>query len=513
MFEHSQSKQRARKMDNYQELHSRHLGRLEGLVRRLLEHDFGSAQDIWDIEVDLIQFQIELQEAITEEKTTRRRISDEIHAVRTASAPEWKDQVRALQQELRRADNRMRIHNYSYRLSRRFGDTLAWVLLGGKEQRILPLTEAQRTPSVPSGPSLQGMLGIAEAFSSAGAGFPLLHDMTNCLRVGDITFILPDKAPVTIEVKTQLLGQRENVLDMRVAVYGPVEPEWWDKVNANLRESSSAPSSAETGEDTKGHSEHRLNSRLRRQIGRMGRAKALQESQPGVAFETPQGEGLIIHAPSMDTPHNRGVLRDLVLRAKEIGFASIVVDDAFVYVATYNDPPIAYPWSDKADVPHGDRLVAAIASSGIWFSEPSKNALWLASTWSYLTDDVPAHIMPFFLYDITPDLVIEMLCGRLTVHVFVNLGKLVAAVERTGLSARLPKGDAEVASRFVPVWTEVGLPDGSRVQVELHGLAHTAAKIAYEFLSVAGFVDIVTAMVREGVARVQSKWAEQHGVV
>lgn len=50
---------------------------------------------------------------------------------------------------------------------------------------------------------------MAEEMLRRGVGIPLLHDITDCLRVGNITFINPHKTPMTIEVtvKTSLVGE------------------------------------------------------------------------------------------------------------------------------------------------------------------------------------------------------------------------------------------------------------------------------------------------------------------
>jgi hypothetical protein len=68
-----------------------------------------------------------------------------------------------------------------------------------------------RTPAPISeqGHGAEGTLAIATGLSQRGWGFPLIHDITDVLRIGDITFIRPRQTPefVTVEVKTRLLNE------------------------------------------------------------------------------------------------------------------------------------------------------------------------------------------------------------------------------------------------------------------------------------------------------------------
>jgi hypothetical protein len=92
--------------------------------------------------------------------------------------------------------------------ARRFGDALAWVLLHGDRSIILPLAENQRVPVPPDDERWQGVLALAFSMAKAGYGFPLLHDMTDILRIGDIPFVRPGKPPrpsqfVTVAVRVE----------------------------------------------------------------------------------------------------------------------------------------------------------------------------------------------------------------------------------------------------------------------------------------------------------------------
>jgi hypothetical protein len=72
------------------------------------------------------------------------------------------------------------------------------------------------------------MIAIAETLGSRGWGFPLLHDITDCLRVGDISFIKTGHAIRTVEVKTRLIDKEptadgRTLLNYWISVVFPLD--------------------------------------------------------------------------------------------------------------------------------------------------------------------------------------------------------------------------------------------------------------------------------------------------
>ena len=103
------------------------------------------------------------------------------------------------------------------RVARQFrcvGDALAWRVFGFERQYITALARNQ-SPGV-----MAGKLGLAaerarveKAWKEDGQ-FALMHDLTNCLRIGDIT-VFGDEAPEQIEVKTNA-KRRNSVQNRRI---------------------------------------------------------------------------------------------------------------------------------------------------------------------------------------------------------------------------------------------------------------------------------------------------------
>lgn len=51
-------------------------------------------------------------------------------------------------------------------------------------------------------------LQLPPVLSERGWGFPILHDITQILRIGDIAFVQPHGEPRTVEIKTRLAEER-----------------------------------------------------------------------------------------------------------------------------------------------------------------------------------------------------------------------------------------------------------------------------------------------------------------
>ncbi len=104
--------------------------------------------------------------------------------------------------------DRVAVLVHAFRLSRCLGDALAWYLLGFNERAIVTLSLNDRSRSLPDEPAVLGMLSLAQGLASDGLGVPVLHDITNCLRIGDISLYRPGREIVTVEVKTRASAEQ-----------------------------------------------------------------------------------------------------------------------------------------------------------------------------------------------------------------------------------------------------------------------------------------------------------------
>src|SRR5258707_944444 len=181
-------------LDDPLDLHQNLFSRLESLSQRILQRKPGTVQDIWQFEIDLMKFQIEQQRAINNEQKHRKDVNTRLKEICRAKQAGWEIQRQRCQDELEQNKLRVQIYSLAINTARKLGDTLVWIFLNRIQiaartrDASMPSSEVHR---IPEGHGLQGMLAIAEILCNAGAGLPILHDITNCLRIGDITFFTP----------------------------------------------------------------------------------------------------------------------------------------------------------------------------------------------------------------------------------------------------------------------------------------------------------------------------------
>lgn len=106
-------------------------------------------------------------------------------------------------------------HEVCERVARQFrcvGDALAWRVFGFQRKHIIALCQ-NAPPGVMAGK--EGVAAELEAIAQARANgqFAIHHDLTNCLRIGDLTIFDNDGTSTTIEVKSD--GERRRTVQRR----------------------------------------------------------------------------------------------------------------------------------------------------------------------------------------------------------------------------------------------------------------------------------------------------------
>jgi hypothetical protein len=490
------------------ELYARQMHQVEELARRLMQAKFESAQHLWDIEIELANYQVALQKEIKNERVAAQEIKAKIARIATERQDRWKERIVKLQEELTGSESRISVFEHAHVASRQLGSALAWALLDLDEQKIIPLTENLPVRSTSSGLSLTGMLKVAELYNSVGAGFPIIHDITGCLRVGDITFVKPDDEPITVEVKTRVLRREGNVAHLRVETYAPLGADRWKPIQDKLQNQF-----LELTEPQPDFQKPRRkpDKQLLRQLERMSRARVFQVAKPGKLIEDANERiGLAVRLDADHKLYHWDLLRELLACAKKNGYASQVVDGAFVYVAIYTDPPTVYPWVQKGEkVPFEETLKLDLDANFPRCADLEKNISWFGTSWDHFIGKTPPYIRPLFLYPLPFDIVADMLWGRFAIMVFVNLCKLAEAVEAQGFVTRMPKDKQEFRQILFSVSTQINLPNGYAAEIHLGSLYRFGARVVYEFLSLQGFVSLVSQMANAMIDATKVKWEEQ----
>ena len=106
------------------------------------------------------------------------------------------------------------------RIARQFrcvGDALAWRVFGFERRNIIAMCQ-NAPPGIWAGKAgAAAELDVVEQAYRQDGQFALLHDMTNCLRIGDVTVFRNDGSRETIEVKSNPL-RNKSVQERRITL-------------------------------------------------------------------------------------------------------------------------------------------------------------------------------------------------------------------------------------------------------------------------------------------------------
>lgn len=101
------SKNENSELDEIKEFYKTHLTRIEELASRLFKRKFKSAKDLWDIQIDLVNYQIELREEIRKEETLKKETNKKISEAASKKNGDWKASIKEYQNELKKMDARI----------------------------------------------------------------------------------------------------------------------------------------------------------------------------------------------------------------------------------------------------------------------------------------------------------------------------------------------------------------------------------------------------------------------
>jgi hypothetical protein len=96
---------------------------------------------------------------------------------------------------------------------RAVGDGIAW-RASGYDRRYIIAMSSNASPGVMAGKEgLPAELGAATSLRDRGnrGGFGLVHDLTNCLRIGDITEFVPGEMKLLYEIKTSPKAKKRGL--------------------------------------------------------------------------------------------------------------------------------------------------------------------------------------------------------------------------------------------------------------------------------------------------------------
>lgn len=432
------------------------LVRLETLVLRLLRAKFQGPKSVWQLQLDLLSLQRDIQAAIRERKSIRRGSdaqTNELDALRWAL---WH--------------------------SRRFGDALAWSVIGGDRRFIYPLAHNQPAPVLAKGPTSDGLVAVAVEMANRGLGFPLIHDVTHLLRVGDLSLVAPGEAPRLVEVKTKVRG-RSRTSGGKEQVEYQVSAVWAEGLGA-----APAPDHDASDAPRPDSAVIPWSARLRRQLGRMTKARIEALAEPNVPTEF-EGQRILTAIREGEGRRSRwDVVRRVIRRAKRTGYASESVDQAFLYAAIF-DPRGLRKNRLETSV---SELPKDLVDSGIFFHERERNSL-IVNTVPHPSRR-PQLFLPYFLYSIPRTAVLDMLHGRLILLNLLNPGRVAEALENEGFSVEVASEQKNITKDPLTVSAQFSDDEGNLYRVEMHQLQLHLDEMVMEFLPLAYLTDVANAM-------------------
>jgi hypothetical protein len=363
--------------------------RLEALVLKLLRKRVRSPRGFWKLQLDLLALEREVQKAIAWAKADQA--PDSYRKLRDFRGTLWQ--------------------------ARRFGDAIAWLMFKGDRRQIYPLSENSKVPVPPDDHGSRGVIGVAQAMYPK-YGFPILHDITDILRVGDVSFIKPDEPPLTVEIKTTVVDDKTDgkvrTINLNATAIWP-QPE----ASGHPRSDRRPPQPRQAAMSSP---------RFHRQLERLSAAQLLRGADAGSTAVVSGRKTMIVEPPGSRPTSHWPLISRLVRRARRYGYACGVADKAVFYLVMY----------DRSGV--GARVADSVSSdllaSGILFLNPEdtqRNSLWVVAM-PEPGRDGPLRYQPYFLYPLPQSWIVDLLHGRLVIVACLNIGRVAASLEEAGFA-------------------------------------------------------------------------------
>lgn len=345
--------------------------------------------------------------------------------------------------------------------SRRLGDALAWSMLLHDRRTILPLTQNARVPISTSADDdgTVGLFKMARLLVSREWGVPIIHDVTDCLRIGDITFLNFGASPnerffKTYEVKTTRVsstpnedGSEEVTLNIQLVSTEPI-PGAPEHLLAQ-------PAPSDDHGPVQPARPRREDRRLQKQLDRMHEARERRDA-PDNAISQVAGKGFISLALDDDGPSQWKMLRQSIRKAKCEGYAFFSIDGFTGYGVFY----------DSVKITAASFTVDAFAKdiNGLLMHTNKEKASLLLRLLPIGDDDQSApKVLPFFLYDIPQTAKDDLLYGRLSIMSVTNYRRLEEEILSRGFETAVPEGSSTFGE--FNVHATLRWPDGRSLRV------------------------------------------------
>lgn len=415
-----------------------YLRRLGRLFTQLAAARFSDAEAVWALQLKLLKLQQ--------------------HVQREISALKLNDGTSAGLEDLR----------WTRHQARRFGDAFAWVILGNQRNLIYPLARNSPVPIPEEGPSSDVVVRMARDMWAQGWGFPLLHDVTNVLRLGDVTFVSVDpNVTHTVEIKSSKIRE----LSVDTAEFA---------VTAYFAKMPSFVLPEREGPDEK-RSKRRRPARLTKQLARISTALEIGASVGAGATTLTSGERHL----SVQIESGAGTYWDSLAaacrRARRSGYASFAADNVTLYFISYSES------GAFKEVIEQSSMVDDLQASGIMGSQ-SGDSVNVFSIPSHHDRNHPELYLPFYLYPLPKSTILDLTHGRMAITALTNLGRVLDSLRSAGFDARSDGQQITLRGRYVDA-------EGAPLHYETNALNGELWSSLAEFRSLSYLITAATSIV------------------
>lgn len=413
---------------------TRFLRRTGGLATRVRKDKFieGGLSELMDLQESIFKLQVDVQAEISGAK---RGMAKDAATLRYVHA-------------LRRVR----------KLARKLGDAAAWTVLLLDRKVIHSLRDNQAVP-IPSRFEIhhRAMFDFAHSMISPEWGIPIIHDITDILRVGDVTYVRPTghEDPLahytTMELKISpgvpAKDSDEDLLNFSIQVHAisrdpMVRP-------AHVTAMSSASVAVERQERQARHP----NPRVQRQLKRMRNAVEGQSAEFYKMSKVGDAQVFTVRADDDPDPH-WSLLRRAMRQARTQGNASFSLGGFVSYTVIYNAAGLTETdFQPESMVTSIEEIMPSAGRAG-------RNNLTVQLVSEPPDDDkrLPHVVVPMFLWDVPRRAIEDIIRFRMVVTAAWNMGALAELIEAEGMEVR-PRPDGEDPRDFevvVPLKWEDG---------------------------------------------------------
>jgi hypothetical protein len=403
-----------------------------------------------DAQQRLAETQRNLQAEITKRKATRRRTPEQQQILDTLRVLRWQ--------------------------SRRIGDGVAWQVLVHDRQTLAALANSARVPiSSVEDDGARGVFAAAESFLNNKVGIPVVHDITNCLRIGDLTLNAlnsNERQFHTLEVKSSRISETrvdDGTTQIQLGV-------WMTGTETIELLERQAPV-GEAGLPLQVPPPRREDRRLAKQVDRMTEAKRRRTASLNEIHDF-GGNLTYVTKSTQEAHHHWPQLRKAIRSARKSGYSYFSIDGFVGYAIFYNADRISEDDVCRGSLP-GDVM------NSIWHDRlRDRNSITVSQIPCKEGVAYAADTMPFTVFEIPLRAKEELVSGKLMISTVANYGRYEEAARELGYEVMMEPDTKDSRSFFLQ--RHVEWPSGDRTVVEFHAPWREIVIAVHEFTGLAG---------------------------